>query len=254
MNFKSRDSYWEFCQATKHGNRYIHSKEVEDFFKAVLDTVIEREADTIEAGSCLWRAQLGHDWQAIKDDREEIIDELPYPYPQERMKPIPSKVSEGRANPKGILYLYLASDKETAMSEQRPGLGATISVGQFKTTKTLRLVDCSIQHEAPKDPYSGTNIRPILDKELSVWKDINNAFSKPVNSNDQPLDYIPTQILAELFKSNGYDGIVYKSSFAAGFNIVLFDLDLANLINCFLYEVGSIDLSFKSMPNSYYIR
>lgn len=40
------------------------------------------------------------------------------------MKPLSNSASEGRANPKGIPYLYVATDKETAMSEVRPSLGA----------------------------------------------------------------------------------------------------------------------------------
>lgn len=40
-------------------------------------------------------------------------------------------------------------------------------------------------------------------------------------------DYVPTQIIAELIKSLGYDGIAYKSSLANGHNIALFDLESA---------------------------
>ena len=37
-------------------------------------------------------------------------------------------------------------------------------------------------------------------------------FSKPVTSDDDILDYIPTQYIAEYAKYLGYDGIAFRSS------------------------------------------
>lgn len=54
------------------------------------------------------------------------------------MKPLRDKASEGRANPKGIPYLYLATTKEAPMSEVRPWIGSDISVGQFKLISQLQ--------------------------------------------------------------------------------------------------------------------
>lgn len=250
MSFKSWNSYWAFSRATRHGNRYIHDKEVTSFLDAVLATSEERER-AVKKGSIFWRAQLGNDWRPIFQDDEEIGEE-PCPYQRKQMKPIPYSATEGRANPKGIPYLYLATDKETAMSEVRPWLSSSISVGQFKTNKELRLIDCSVHHkkevvfyfEEPSDE----------ERELSVWSHIDNAFSEPVNPSDQISDYVPTQIIAELFKSEGFDGIAYKSSLSTGFNVVLFDLGVADLINCFLYEAESIEFKFKETANPYLVR
>ncbi|MFZ0569740.1 MAG: RES domain-containing protein [Rhodomicrobium sp.] len=44
------------------------------------------------------------------------------------MKPIPNWLSEGRANPRGIPYLYLASTRDTALAEVRPWIGSHITV------------------------------------------------------------------------------------------------------------------------------
>ena len=89
------------------------------------------------------------------------------------------------------------------------------------------------------------------EKETKVWEDIDKAFSKPVSPNDEVADYVPTQIIAELFKNNGYDGIAYKSAFGAGSNIVLFDLESANLVSCALYEVKNIEFNFKKASSTY---
>jgi hypothetical protein len=73
------------------------------------------------------------------------------------------------------------------------------------------------------------SVRTIDEVEKAVWSDINDAFSKPVRRSDDSLDYIPTQILSELFKSNGLDGVAYKSSYGeAGCNMALFDLEALN--------------------------
>ncbi|MEX6396516.1 RES family NAD+ phosphorylase [Providencia hangzhouensis] len=57
-------------------------------------------------------------------------------------------------------------------------------------------------------------------KEKAVWTDIDNAFSTPVTRSDDKANYAPTQILAELFRSAGYDAIAYKSHFGdEGYNI-----------------------------------
>jgi hypothetical protein len=194
---------------------------------------------------------LGHDWQPIILAGEEW-DEIPCPYPPKRMKPIPYFASEGRANPKGIPYLYLATDKETAMSEVRPWLGSSISVGQFKTTKELHVIDCSVRHASSTIFYFE---EPNEEKrKVSVWSNIDKAFAKPINPSDKVSDYVPTQILAELFKSKGYDGIVYKSALSTRFNLALFDLEFAELINCSLYEVKSIDFQFEEVASPCFVR
>lgn len=133
------------------------------------------------------------------------------------------------------------------MSEIRPWVGSSISIAQFQVNKDLRIIDCSV--------FSDKQFSYIKhkDKDLSdddkhkraVWADIDNAFSEPISSSDQTSDYVPTQILAELFKSKGLDGLVYRSSLSNGFNMVLFDLNAADLFSCQLEEVESVEFKFK---------
>jgi hypothetical protein len=49
------------------------------------------------------------------------------------------------------------------------------------------------------------------EAEHFIWKHINQAFSEPVTDSDNTADYIPTQILAERFKRDGYEGVIYTS-------------------------------------------
>lgn len=223
------------------GNRYIHSDAVKDFLSNVLETS-KAYVKIVTPRSVFWRAQLGSEWH------EETVDEpIQLPLPPKRMRPLEYQVSEGRANPKGISCLYLAVDKETAMAEVRPWLHSDISVWQFKTVRELKLIDCSVH--APK---SGGYIIYFEEpdekkREKAVWADIDRAFSRPVTLSDKSSDYVPTQIIAELFKNNGFDGIFYKSSLSNGLNLALFDIGAAAVGNyALVHRVEEIKLSFSS--------
>ena len=82
--------------------------------------------------------------------------------------------------------------------------------------------------------------------EEIVWGEINNALSEPVERSDDPINYIPTQILSELFKVNGADGIAYKSSVRkGGHNLALFDPEAADIRSCGLHRIKEITYGFE---------
>ena len=237
MNFKSWRSYWDFRDTVKNNSRFILDKESKDFLTAIEQTCVSR-VKTISMSSSLWRAQIGCDYvpqyQEDEHGNNVHVDDVPVPFDYKRMKPLNNSASEGRANPKGIPYLYVATDKETAMSEVRPSLGAILSIGKFKPTRELKIIDFSV-HQGKinfflKEPND-------VDKVELVWTDMDNAFSVPTSNTNFNSDYVPTQIIAEFIKSLGYDGIAYKSSLGNGQNIVLFVLDMATITENDIYEV-----------------
>lgn len=246
--FKSWQSYRNFERNVKRHNRYIRTSEMEEFLQTVLATS-EKKKEKIPKDTIFWRAQLGHDWESVKQNGEEF--EIPCPFSPARMKPVSHMAREGRANPKGIPYLYLATDRDTAMAEVRPWIGSYISVGQFKVFRNLLLANCSFEHE--KDFFFYFKEPDAKKKEAAVWADIDSAFSKPVEPNDSLADYVPTQILTELFKNNGYDGIAYKSLLGKDHNIVIFDLNVSDLINCSLFEVKKASFQFKETAKPYFV-
>ncbi len=240
MSFKSWKSYWDFSQEVTRGNRYVHSDDVKDFLSNVLETSNDR-VKIINPDSEFWRAQLGSDRRPVVRDGEKVRD-APVPFSDKRMKPLQEQASEGRANPKGIPCLYLATDKETAMSEVRPWLRSRISVGQFKTVKELTLIDCSKYSSGAFAYYEGEPDEET--KQKAVWAEIDSAFSRPVTPSDKSSDYVPTQIIAELFKNNGFDGVRYKSALSDGLNVALFDMNAATMVDCFVYIVEKIQFLF----------
>jgi len=233
--FQSFQAYSDFEKVVKGKFRYVHDKSTKRFLTAALLTSNSRKI-FIHKGQIYWRAQLGCIQNRYTFD----------PYPPERMKPPFGKAKEGRANPKGISCLYLATNMQTAIQEVRPWLESNVTVAQFQVAKDLELIDCS-KHIHKLDgtgfdslyPYIGGDEKKFSNSEIEecVWSWIDRAFSMPVDPSDDTADYVPTQILAEFFKASRYDGIIYNSLFAGGKNLVLFDVDSAEVLDCKLYRI-----------------
>jgi hypothetical protein len=143
------------------------------------------------------------------------------------------------------------------MSEVSPWVGSEISVAQFRITKPLSVIDCSVNHSLNPlffDTKRGFYEPDEEKREKAVWAHIDKAFSTPVTQNENQAHYAPTQVIAELFKRNGFDGVVYKSMLSDGFNVALFERDAAEILNCFLYEAKSIEIDFKETANPYFVK
>jgi hypothetical protein len=118
--------------------------------------------------------------------------------------------------------------------------------------RSLRIVDCSVHHA--QQPLFFFEEPSAADREQTVWAHIDKAFSEPMTRSDDTADYVATQVLAELFRREGYDGVVYKSAFGEkGFNIALFDIEAAELLNCGLYKVDSLAYHFSESDQTYVV-
>jgi RES domain-containing protein len=149
---------------------------------------------------------------------------LPAPLKHERMKPLVDRAQEGRANPKGIPYLYLATHQGIAVAEVRPWVGSHVTIARFELIREVRLIN-TVSSDQRYMTYSREP--ESEERERAVWLDIDRAFSQPVTSADDTADYAATQVLAEFFHDNGIDGIAYGSSLGEGHNVVLFDMGAA---------------------------
>lgn len=60
-------------------------------------------------------------------------------------------------------------------------------------------------------------------------------------------DYVPTQVIAELLKNSGYDGIFYKSSLSKdGVNVAFFDPKVAEVTRKrMLYEITGVSITSR---------
>lgn len=173
----------------------------------------------------------------------------------EMAAPLPNLSRASRIGVTGIPVLYLSSDKDTAMSEVRPWKNQPVSLAKFHVTKDLNIVDfhqsgldgtiADLNKLYPFESFIRKGVIPDSEQEDRAWAWIDYAFSEPVSQLDDPLEYIPTQVIAEFFKTEGYDGIKYRSSVASGYNIALFDVNAAKAIETKLYYTNDICYRFS---------
>lgn len=256
--FATWRSYLNFARRVRHGRRYVWQDEVQAFLDTVLATLIDRDVQ-IKEGTILNRAQHGIDIlpETVEDGIE--IGEQISGLGRKRMKPIKNRAKEGRVNPAGIPVLYLASRQETAISEIRPWIGSEVSVAQFKILRNLNAVNLSLGHG--KSSMGGLKFSHLLGDEepnaktklKAVWTDIDSAFSRPVIQSDDLADYVPTQVLSELFRSVGYDAIIYRSQFGKkDYNIAIFDVEDAEIINCAPVKIEGIKVKFEEIGSRWF--
>jgi hypothetical protein len=248
--FKSYRSYQLFARSVESQWRYTKDNDQTDFLHTVLDTSVSRQ-EVIPAQGILWRAQIGQDCYPPTEG-EQPDEAQPSPLPVDRMSPLADRAREGRANPKGIPYLYLDTHQETAVAEVRPWKGVAVSVGEFQLRRDVRIVNCTTDDHriiiyAPSEPAPA-------DREREVWSDIDRAFSRPVTPTDDTADYAPTQVLAEFFREKGLDGIAYRSSLGKGHNVALFEVGVASLRSCQLFEIDDIRLDYSMAANGYWTK
>ncbi|MGD9540396.1 RES family NAD+ phosphorylase [Methylocystis sp.] len=250
--WRGNESYRQFAESVKTNLRYVRSKGANDFLDEVFASSGNRK-QTISQGDIFWRARLGCEYEMVTHEGDDIDVSWPRPCPygQEAMKPISNWQNEGRANPRGIPCLYLATTRDTALAEVRPWIGAMISVARLKIRRDLNVIDCSKYHSM--DAFKTVILDHTRPREDGIWMAIDRAFATPVSRDDESKEYLPTQILAELFKSEGFDGLVYKSLLTEdGFNLALFNLEDADVAHCEIFKAASIKFHFESEGFMYF--
>jgi hypothetical protein len=188
---------------------------VEGNARALLEPLVERLDATLPGDAALWRARVGFvdrgfpltGWFEERDYMPLTSAELG--------APPPPLASPGRMNRGGVSYLYLSTTADTAVAEIRPHPGHYCSVGSFVAKRDVRVCDLSKLDVC--DFASDALLNDFL-----LLKSVDDAFSIPVVPEDRAEYHFP-QLLADVFRHFGYDGIGYRSSVGAGRNYVFFN-------------------------------
>lgn len=184
----TREKWNELVELLKT-NRYFINQNLKIF-----DFINDIQESTVNSGELFYRARLGS-----------------YDKAEELGAPPSDKVKGGRLNPKAISYLYVARDIDTAISEIRPWIGATVSVAKCISHANLKIKDFTIDSGNP----SAVN---------DFKRVINNLFATKVDPSNNELEYMATQAIAEYIREQGYEGIQYFSStHDGGINLTVFD-------------------------------
>lgn len=133
----------------------------------------------------------------------------------------------GRMNARGISIFYGATSAGIAVSEVRPPVGSRVVVAKFKLLREVRLLDV--------EALSSISVRgSVFDGQYIVrlerakfLKTLSGLMTTPVMPDDEPLDYLVTQTIADYLASRpdlALDGVLYPSvqGRGRGSNVALF--------------------------------
>jgi len=127
------------------------------------------------------------------------------------------RASQNRMSPAGIEMLYVATDRDTALSETLTpnDLGRVASASVFHLRQELRVVDFDGVPEIPSifDPdESAIAERNAIGFLLGFRRDL----SRPIERDDRiHIEYVPTQVVCEYLKTrfNPEGGLVHGLAF-----------------------------------------
>ena len=203
----------EFCRRVQHQSRFFDD-EARRILARILgdrtsiaspDNPISRCIAVLKKGERLFRARRTD----TKATAERILGN-----PHTELGPPPPHLApSGRMNPSGIAVFYGGGSEAVCVAEVRPDVGGCVVVGQFQTTRRLRLLDLTLvgQRWFPgsmfrSDYYERTTKRRFLLR-------FENLISRAVQPHEEAIKYVPTQVVAEYISNVlGLDGILYASA------------------------------------------
>jgi hypothetical protein len=206
-----RQLWEEFEQRIKHSSRFFDTKADEYLNKLIGDLARFRNGAALlhvgpqTAYESLFRARLA---QSEEQAREFVRDPLAHLVP-----PPPSGAKPGRMNPAGIPVFYGAFSPDVCIAEVRSHVGGVVVVGQFRFVQPLTLLDLSY---FGRTFYSESMFLPEYGEivnRLAFLRELQETLSRPVTPSDEPLEYVPTQAVAEFIARRLHlHGVVYNSS------------------------------------------
>ena len=184
------------------------------------DRPVVREIKPGDRDSSVWRARA-----ALSSKQLEAILYSPS---RELSSPPPRLAKPGRMNAHGIPVFYGAMDQNTCISEVRAPVGAHVVLGRFDLLRPVKLLDL----DALSNVYArGSHFDPDYSERVGraeFFRHLVSEISRPVMPQDEALDYLPTQAVAEFLAHRvdpRIDGIIFRSSQTGGDgrNVVLFN-------------------------------
>ncbi|MBE7633584.1 RES domain-containing protein [Tenacibaculum finnmarkense genomovar ulcerans] len=227
-------SIWDrFKAEIKHENRFhISSENLIDL--NTLKTFFDSDSfiKIIKKGRCFYRCRISNKEGFSNDKMGNPPNEF---------------ATSGRANPKGISYLYLGSRIETTFYESRASLFDYASVAEFRVKEDIKILDLR-NPEYDIIRWSEEDIIDMFLTYANFIKTLQEEISLPIRKQDKDLDYIPTQYISEYIKSLGFDGIEYQSSLDKdGYNLAIFNPDKFECIATKVYDIHNIKLEYSEV-------
>jgi hypothetical protein len=212
VDWEFTETWREFSETLKHDQRFFGHTIATDLARilgkpetpeaAELPCFVLSEASD---PSRLYRARRAI---SANEARQFLAD------PQAQLcAPQPEKATAGRMNPAGISVFYGAMSADVAIAEVRPSVGSIVVVGSFLPIRPLRLLDLT---QLRGVRFAGSVFAAGYQERVSraqFLRGFHRLVVQPVQPQDEPLEYLPTQAVAEYLRNSlGFDGILFASA------------------------------------------
>lgn len=221
----------EFRERIKHKTRFFdqrNSELLEEIFKDIKDFSFGgapapvRKIDPRNGNFEIYRARRASSGKEASRFLEN---------PDLELGPPPARSAKaGRMNPAGISVFYGATYPATCIAELRPTVGSLVVYAAFTFTRTVTLLDLSVFEKPANYP---SVFKDAAYGPMKRWKFLHSfhrQIIRPIQPEDEPIEYVPTQAVAEYVANElKYDGIIYSSAQVGKSrqNIALFNVSVA---------------------------
>ena len=250
-------NYDEFAKLIEeNNNKKIEESEIYILLENMLSEEKTKFKETLSMDTSLYRSRIVDitciEKFSISGNRLNGLDKF------ESKEPPLHTAMNGRSNIAGASYLYVATDKYTAVAECKPLRGSFLSVAEFKTTKELKIFNLC-------DNYSLGELKELQDSKNYSVKTLVELIMRAFYNSVYDIDsgYKISQYISELVRKHGYDGIAYKSFISNGKNYAIFNCCEANIkfIESEIVQVVAQHIDIVSLndgdcitnPNNYHL-
>ena len=250
-------NYDEFAKLIEeNNNKKIEESEIYILLANMLSEGKTKFKETLSMDTSLYRSRIVDitciEKFSISGNRLNGLDKF------ESKEPPLHTAMNGRSNIAGASYLYVATDKYTAVAECKPLRGSFLSVAEFKTTKELKIFNLC-------DNDSLGELKELQDSKNYSVKTLVELIMRAFYNSVYDIDsgYKISQYISELVRKHGYDGIAYKSFISNGKNYAIFNCCEANIkfIESEIVQVVAQHIDIVSLndgdcitnPNNYHL-
>ncbi|MBP3627133.1 MAG: RES family NAD+ phosphorylase [Clostridia bacterium] len=224
--YKQNNSYFNYNEFAKqieeNDNKKIEESEVYILLANMLSEEKTKFKETLSIDTSLYRGRIVDITRienfSVSGNRLNGLDKF------ESKEPPLHTAMNGRSNIAGASYLYVATDKYTAVAECKPLRESFLSVAEFKTTKELKIFNLC-------DNDSLYELKELQDNKKYLVKTLVELIMRAFYNSVYEIDsgYKISQYISELVRKHGYDGIAYKSFISNGKNYAIFNCCEANI-------------------------
>ena len=224
--YKQNNSYFNYNEFAKqieeNDNNKIEESEVYILLANMLSEEKTKFKETLSIDTSLYRGRIVDITRienfSVSGNRLNGLDKF------ESKEPPLHTAMNGRSNIAGASYLYVATDKYTAVAECKPLRESFLSVAEFKTTKELKIFNLC-------DNDSLYELKELQDNKKYLVKTLVELIMRAFYNSVYEIDsgYKISQYISELVRKHGYDGIAYKSFISNGKNYAIFNCCEANI-------------------------